>query len=296
MDFQDKTNPPSDLNNAMPTETPAPIPTEFDQPSNQVESTSPISHIDSNTPLDLGDTSQGYTGRLREYTEVANPPLAQEPLQTETLDNTFQEPVQTEIINSTFEEPIQTENTTDREAITPEQEKLNIEFASFMKEQFPAAFTGEGFGADTIYTASVGDYIDSKAFATYEMRTNETPTPISKGGLYKVLQNVREFSDVVESTDMKAILKDLLSFDGSISFSKKGLEYSDGRIAGATTMLRPESLKGFKKDEVNKLFEALSVVNVAAELKLEEEEQERMNVINTVEDLKELLPITRPSI
>jgi len=296
MDFQDKTNPPSDLNNAMPTETPAPIPTEFDQPSNQVESTSPISHIDSNTPLDLGDTSQGYTGRLREYTEVANPPLAQEPLQTETLDNTFQEPVQTEIINSTFEEPIQTENTTDREAITPEQEKLNIEFASFMKEQFPAAFTGEGFGADTIYTASVGDYIDSKAFASFQMLESNLNLTATRQNLFRALDSVKGYPEVVESTDMKAIIEDLLSFDGSIIFSKDGLQFTNGKIPGAITMLRPESLKGFKRDDVDKLFEALKVVNSLAELKRTEEEEERKNIINTVEDLKDLLPTTKPSI
>ena len=294
MDFQDNTNPPSDLNNAMPTETPAPIPTEFDQPSNQVESTSPISDnvIDSNTPLDLGDTPFEEP----EYTEVANPQLTTEPLQRETLENTFQEPVQTEIINSTFEEPIQTENTTDREAITPEQEKLNIEFASFMKEQFPAAFTGEGFGADTIYTASVGDYIDSKAFASFQMLESNLNLTATRQNLFRALDSVKGYPEVVESTDMKAIIEDLLSFDGSIIFSKDGLQFTNGKIPGAITMLRPESLKGFKRDDVDKLFEALKVVNSLAELKRTEEEEERKNIINTVEDLKDLLPTTKPSI
>lgn len=256
MPLEDNTTPPSDFNNAMPTGIPASIPTEFNQPSNQVESTSPISHIDSNTPLDLGDTSFEEP----EYAEVANPPLVPEPLQTETIDNTFQEPVQTEIINPTFEEPIQTENTPDTETIiTPEQEKLNSEFASFMKEHFPEAFMNADSGAYPIYTASAGEYIDSKAFASFEMQNNAFSISSTKADLFRAFQNVRKYPDAVESTDMKEIIRNLLSFEGSIIFSKNGLHFTDG----STSMLRPESLKGFKKDEVDKLFEALNEIGRA---------------------------------
>lgn len=282
MDFQDNTIPASDVNNAIPTETPASTSAPFVPSSyGQVESTSPISStvIDSNTPLDLGDTPF----KEPEYTETVNPPLVPEPLQTETLNNTFKEPEFTE-------------NTIDREAITPEQEKLNIEFASFMKEQFPGAFTGESFGANTIYTASAGDYLDSKAFASFEMGGGELPVSITESNLFKALQTAREYPNEVESTDMKEIIRNLLSYNGAISFSKNGLQFSDGNPIQGKSMLRQESLKGFKREDVDKLFAALKVVNDLALLKLQKEEEERKNIINTVEDLRELLPTTKPSI